>query len=88
MLLLSFIHSPDGNYVAAGSSDGTVYVWETWTGKMKSKKEHAYVVLCTRVGLWRWITVLSLSLFLPPFSLFLLPSSSVPPTPTTIARRS
>jgi len=32
--------SPDGQYVAAGSSDGTLFVWETLTGKVKSKKEH------------------------------------------------
>ena len=33
--------SPDGQYVAAGSSDGTLYVWETFsTGKVKTRKEH------------------------------------------------
>ena len=40
-IIIYLMHSPDGQYVAAGSSDGTVYVWETLTGKMKSKKEHA-----------------------------------------------
>ena len=43
MLFVVLIHSPDGQYVAAGSSDGTVFVWETLTGKLKSKKEHVYV---------------------------------------------
>ena len=33
-------HSPDGQYVAAGSNDGTLFVWETFTGKVKSRKEH------------------------------------------------
>ena len=32
--------SPDGQYVAAGSADGSVFVWEVTTGRMKSKKEH------------------------------------------------
>ena len=39
-LLCGDVCSPDGQYVAAGSSDGTVFVWETLTGKMKSRKEH------------------------------------------------
>lgn len=32
-LLLS--HSPDGNYVAAGSADGALYVWNVLTGKLE-----------------------------------------------------
>ena len=32
--------SPDGQYVAAGSSDGTLFVWETFSGKVKTRKEH------------------------------------------------
>jgi autophagy-related protein 16 len=40
--------SPDGQYVAAGSSDGTLYVWETFsTGKVKTRKEHGKeIVAC------------------------------------------
>ena len=32
--------SPDGQYVAAGSADGSVFVWDVASGRMKSKKEH------------------------------------------------
>ena len=35
-----FMYSPDGQFVAAGSSDGTLYVWETITGSVKSPKQH------------------------------------------------
>ena len=45
--------SPDGQYVAAGSSDGTLFVWETFTGKVKSKKEHRWVpraMVCVLTG--------------------------------------
>eukprot|EP00731_Ephydatia_muelleri_P024688 Em0016g959a len=40
--------SPDGQYVAAGSADGSVFVWEVASGRMKSKKEHmgSSVVVC------------------------------------------
>eukprot|EP00731_Ephydatia_muelleri_P024689 Em0016g960a len=39
--------SPDGQYVAAGSADGSVFVWEVASGRMKSKKEHtSAVVVC------------------------------------------
>ena len=34
-------HSQDGQYIAAGSHDGTVFVWEVATGKVRSKKEHS-----------------------------------------------
>ena len=34
-------YSPEGKYIAAGSSDGTVFVWDVSTGKVKSKKEHS-----------------------------------------------
>ena len=33
--------SPEGKYIASGSSDGTVFVWEVSTGKVRSKKEHS-----------------------------------------------
>eukprot|EP00731_Ephydatia_muelleri_P035572 Em0137g4a len=36
--------SPDGQYVAAGSADGSVFVWEVASGRMKSKKEHTPTV--------------------------------------------
>ncbi|KAJ1654947.1 hypothetical protein IWQ61_005214 [Dispira simplex] len=33
--------SPDGRYVAAGSADGTIYIWYSQTGELRSKvKEH------------------------------------------------
>jgi autophagy-related protein 16 len=39
--------SPDGQYVAAGSSDGTLFVWETFSGKVKTRKEHGKeIVTC------------------------------------------
>ncbi|XP_065918240.1 autophagy-related protein 16-1-like isoform X2 [Dysidea avara] len=39
--------SPDGQYVAAGSSDGTLFVWETITGSHKNPKQHSHpVVAC------------------------------------------
>ncbi|XP_065918238.1 autophagy-related protein 16-like isoform X3 [Dysidea avara] len=39
--------SPDGQYVAAGSSDGTLFVWETITGSHKNLKQHSHpVVAC------------------------------------------
>lgn len=47
--------SPDGQYIAAGSIDGLVFIWETTTGKLESilKKGHKYVhrahAHCTRV---------------------------------------
>ena len=34
------LYSPDGQYVAAGLSDGTLYMWETITGSIKSPKQH------------------------------------------------
>lgn len=39
--------SPDGQYIAAGSIDGLVFIWETTTGKLESilKKGHKYVHL-------------------------------------------
>ena len=37
---LIFPFSPDGQYVAAGSADGSVFVWEVASGRIKSKKEH------------------------------------------------
>ena len=42
MLCVCFLQlfSPDGQYVAAGSADGSVFVWEVASGRMKSKKEH------------------------------------------------
>ena len=37
--------SPDGQYVAAGSSDGSLFVWDTIGGKQKKEKckEHRFV---------------------------------------------
>ncbi len=35
-------HSPDGQYVAAGSSDGTLFVWEILTKTVKAHKEHRW----------------------------------------------
>ena len=45
--------SPDGQYVAAGSSDGTLFVWETLTGRPKGKKEHGSVCVCVCVCVWK-----------------------------------
>jgi autophagy-related protein 16 len=41
--------SPDGQYVAAGSIDGLVFIWETTTGKLESilKKGHKTTVVAT-----------------------------------------
>ncbi|XP_064395516.1 autophagy-related protein 16-like [Halichondria panicea] len=40
--------SPDGQYVAAGSSDGTLFVWEVLTKAVKAHKEHSKdVVVCS-----------------------------------------
>lgn len=33
------ICSPDGQYVAAGSSDGSLFVWETYNSSSKAKRE-------------------------------------------------
>lgn len=41
------MYSPDGQYVAAGSSDGSIHVWETMTGKLKTKKEPSVHTLVT-----------------------------------------
>jgi len=36
-----FLYSPDGDYVAAGSSDGTVFIWNINKNKVeKTLKEH------------------------------------------------
>ena len=43
------MYSPDGQYVAAGSSDGSIHVWETMTGKLKTKKEPSVHTLVTTV---------------------------------------
>ena len=44
---LCVYHSPDGQYVAAGSSDGSLFVWDTISSKSKREKckEHRYRAL-------------------------------------------
>lgn len=34
-LHLVWSHSPDGNYVTAGSADGALYIWNVLTGKLE-----------------------------------------------------
>lgn len=39
--------SPDGQYVAVGSADGSVYIWGVSTGKVETiLKEHGYSIFC------------------------------------------
>ena len=46
--------SPDGSYVAAGSADATLYVWNTLTGKVDRTldKNHRFVLSKTFIDHW------------------------------------
>ena len=38
-IFISYICSPDGQYVAVGGSDGTIYIWEALTGRPHKVKK-------------------------------------------------
>ena len=37
--LFHILYSPDGQYVAVGGSDGTIYIWEALTGRPHKVKK-------------------------------------------------